>query len=86
MNPSLAIGARVTLNSIPSEVLSDWNKFPETTALFHHAQRRSFTVRGLNEYNMVELWLNDDGSEDTTGTKHSIWVEPEYLEASTAME
>jgi hypothetical protein len=75
----MKIGDRVRLRRIPPTVRRSWSRFPDTFQLFNRAVGGTFTVRGLDKYGHVELWLLENGSEDRSGAAHSIWVEPEHL-------
>ena len=80
MTPSkLNVGDRVKIVRIPPQVEHDRSRFPETFAIFQNAVGRAFQIRGFGDYGHAELWLRQDGSEDETGGKHTIWVEPAHL-------
>jgi hypothetical protein len=59
--------------------VGDRERFPETFELFEKAVGRIYQIREIDEHGYAEIWLCDDGSEDTTGAAHSIWVEPEFV-------
>jgi hypothetical protein len=75
------VGDQVKLLQVPPQVLCDRERFPETAELFERAVGRTYEVRDFGRYGHIELWLCDDGSEDSTGAAHSIWVEPEFVQA-----
>jgi len=80
MNTSpFKVGDTVRLTGIPPQVQGDRGRFPDTFTLFERAVGGRFRVRGFDEYGHAELWLSDDGSEDTRGVSNSIWVEPQFL-------
>jgi len=72
-------GDRVKLVRIPPAVVSNRERFPETFELFEKSVGHTYQVRDIDEHGHAELWLQDDGSEDSTGAAHSIWVEPEFV-------
>ena len=75
----LKVGDRIKLVRIPPQVLADRERFPETFELLEKAIGREYETRGVDRYGHVEVWLHEDGSEDTTGATHSIWVEAEFV-------
>ncbi len=73
------VGNRVKLIKIPPQVEHARRRFPETFSIFQKAVGKEFRVQGFDDYGHVELWLREDGSEDTGGAAHTVWVEPEFL-------
>ncbi len=79
MRAGTKIGDRVKLMRVPPAVRRCWSKFPDTFHIFQLAVGKAFTVRGVDKQGHIELWVCANGSEDQSGTAHSIWVEPEHL-------
>ena len=75
----LRVGERIKLVRVPPRVVENSERFPETFELFEKAVGRMYQIRDFDEHGHIELWLCDDGSEDSTGAAHSIWVEPEFV-------
>jgi hypothetical protein len=76
----LKVGDRIRVAQIPPAVLLDRNRFPETLELFEKAVGRVYEIRGIDEHGHAELWLRDDGTEESGGGAHSIYVEPEFVQ------
>ena len=78
---ALRTGELIKVAQIPSQLLANRERFPETFDLFGKAVGHAYQIRDIDEHGHIELWLSDDGSEDSTGAAHSIWVEPEFVVA-----
>ena len=76
---ALRIGDRITITRVPTRVVMDRERFPETFDLFEKALGRIYEIRGFSDYGHLEIWLHEDGSEDRSGGADSIWVEPEFV-------
>lgn len=82
MNAPFEIGQLVMVHSVPPPVIAEREKFPGTLKLIQKAIGNTYCIRSFNQYGFAELWLNDDGTENLSGTTHSIWVEPCYLRSA----
>ena len=80
---TFAIGDRIRVLRVPDQVTRDRDKFSETYALLNLAIGRSYSIRSFNDYDMAEIWLSDDSSEDMRGIHHSIWIEKECFEKAS---
>jgi hypothetical protein len=80
---TFAIGDRIRILRVPDQVTRDRDKFSETYGLLNLAIGKSYSIRSFNNYDMAEIWLNDDSSEDMRGINHSIWIEREYFEKAS---
>jgi hypothetical protein len=76
---NLKVGDRIRVAQIPLAVLRYRKRFPETFELFQRAVGHIYEIRDINEHGHAELWLQDDGAEDSGGGAHSIYIEPEFI-------
>lgn len=82
MNTFFEVGQVVVVQTVPPQVLAEGEKFPETLDLFQKATGNTYIIRGFNHYGFAELWLDADGTENPSGTTHTIWVETRYLQSA----
>jgi hypothetical protein len=71
------IGARVRMTTIPPgmERTSE-----ETRYVFQRCLGKLFTVRDIDEYGHLELWVKDGRDRKRIVGADIIWIEPEYVE------
>lgn len=67
------------LDAVPTAVIRDRDQFPETFDLLSSAVGNEFHRRGVNELGMIELWIDDDGTESSDACAHSVWIERAFL-------
>ena len=76
--PIFKIGDRVRVIRVPPSAEQEMPS--ETTELFRRCVSRTFRVDGFSEYGHLELNVADDGSQAPDYSKHTIWIEPEFVE------
>ena len=52
-----------------------------TLQLFQHVLGKTLRVDGFGRYGHLELNVFDDGSQAPDYCHHTIWIEPEFVEA-----
>ena len=74
-------GDRVRLTTIPPAVaaLAEESDDLGTRAVFRACLGRVFTVRGIDRYGNLELWVYGRDDEHPEAYLESIWVEPAYV-------
>ena len=75
----LKVGDRIRVAQIPVAVLRDQKRFPETFELFQKAVGHVYEIRDIDEHGHAELWLRENGAEDSGGGAHSIYIEPQFV-------
>jgi hypothetical protein len=53
---------------------------PETVELFRCCVGQTFRIDGFGEYGHLELNVSDDGSQAADYSRHTILIEPEFVE------
>ena len=79
--PSFKVGDRVRITRVPPSVEREMPS--ETVELFRRCIGQVFRVDGFGEYGHLELNVSDDGSQAPDDSKHTIWIEPEFVEPVT---
>jgi len=76
--PTFKIGDRVRVIRVPPSVEQEMPD--ETVELFRRCVGQTIRVEGLGEYGHLELNVSDDGSQAPDYSKHTILIEPEFVE------
>jgi hypothetical protein len=77
------IGARVRMTAIPPDV----ERTPEETQdVFRRCLGKVFTVRNIDEYGHLELWVKNGRDRKRIVGADIIWIEPEYPEYVEVVE
>jgi hypothetical protein len=69
------------LRSVPTAVIRDQDRLPETYQLLSSAVGNPFRARGINDLGMIEFWITEEGTDSSDGCSDSVWIEPEFLTA-----
>ena len=77
----IRVGDRVRLTTIPPDVaaLADDRDELGTKAVFQACLGRVFTVRDIDRYGNLELWVHGGDDGHPRAYLESIWVEPEFV-------
>jgi hypothetical protein len=69
----------VRIVSVPSSVARVMPS--ETVALFRRIVGKTLRVDGFGPYGHLEFNVRHDGSQAADRSQHTVWLEPEFVEA-----
>jgi len=80
--PEFKIGQQIRIVSLPdlSDLQPDTKDLP-TRSLFAKCVGKVLRIDGFNQYGELELHVLDNGTQDPGCCHHTIWIEPECVEA-----
>ncbi len=67
------------LLEMPAAIIADREQFPDTWKLVTEALGGTFTVRGINDLGMAELWISEYGLNSDNACDDSVWIERDFL-------
>jgi hypothetical protein len=79
--PSFKIGDRVRVIRVPPSVEREMP--PETIELFRRCIGQILRIDGFGEHGHLELNVSEDGAQAADYSKHTIWIEPEFVETAS---
>lgn len=72
----VSVGDRVRILAIPPDIA----RMPEETReVFRRCLGRVFTVREIDQWGHLELWVKDGRDRKRIVGADTIWIEPEYV-------
>ena len=71
------VGEQIRIVRVPQ-----WSGMPaDSAALFQRCIGQVLRIDGITEHGYLELNVMDDGSQSPDYCQHTIWIEPECVEA-----
>lgn len=76
-NAALKVGDSVRVLKVPPAVEQQMPQ--DIRQLFQRCVGQVLRIEDIDEHGHLEFWITDEGLQAPDCTKHSIWIEPEFV-------